>query len=126
MTNTYPFILGILLCMSALGIYIFGNEKKSYFHCSKTELILTLICSIVFALIFEKTGTIKASFIFSFILGTIWNRKVPVSEESTPKSGFIAYLTTNTKNIAENILASCISSAGIWLVFERIFRLSLP
>lgn len=122
MTNTYPLIIGILFCMSALGVYFCGTEKKSNFHYSKKELIISLLCFIIFTLTFEKAGTIKASFIFSLVLGTIWNRKAHASEETAKKS----YLAANKLKIAENILVSCICSAGIWLVFERIFRLPLP
>ena len=122
MTNTYPFVVGVLLCMSAAGIYVFGTDREFNFSCSKTEFIITLICFIAFALTFEKAGAIKASFIFSFIFGTVWNRKVHTSEKTVK----ISYFKANILKITENILVSCISSAGIWIVFERIFSLSLP
>ena len=121
-TNTYPFVIGILLCISAVGVYVFEKDEESSFHCSKTDFIITLICFIVFALTFEKAGTIKASFIFSFILGTIWNHKDQTSEETIKTS----YFAANKLKIVENILVSCVSSAGIWIVFVRIFSLSLP
>ena len=130
MTNTYLLVIGILFCVSALGVYICGNKKQNEINPGASaargaELLITLLCFIVFTLTFEKAGTIKASFIFSLILGTIWNRN-PASGEVAQKFNLTAYLKANKIKTAENIFASCVSAAGIWLVFERIFSLSLP
>ena len=129
MTNTYLLVIGILFCVSALGVYICGGKKSDEINAGAgaargAELLVTLLCFIVFTLTFEKAGTIKASFIFSFILGTIWNRNAP--EGTAGKFNLTAYLKADKIKTAENIFASCVSAAGIWLVFERIFRLSMP
>jgi hypothetical protein len=68
----------------------------------------------------------KASFMLSFAFGTIWNRNIPASGEAVHKFSFFKYLSTNKLKIIENIFVSCVSVAGIWLVFERVFSLSLP
>jgi hypothetical protein len=125
MTNTYLLVIGILLCLSALAVFpsrggVAALADGVVYH------FLTLLCFIVFALTFEKVGAIKGSFIFSFVLGTLWNRNIPASKETAQKFSFIAFFLANRKNIAENILASCVCTAGIWLVFERVFSLSLP
>ena len=135
-TNTYLFVIGILLCTSALGVYIcvaFTSPASSIRNCCGKGseryhgyLILTLVCFIVFALLFERIGTVKASFILSFILGTIWNHKKVASKEAAQKFSFIGYFAANKKNIAENILASCVCASGIWLVNIKVFNLSLP
>ena len=143
MTNTYPLVIGILLCLCALGVYVFGTSPSSGEKTAETTkqgwrhillypfereqlgLFVTLLCFIIYTFTFEKTGTIEASFLFSFILGTIWNRSHR-AVESAHIFSFIAYLAANKINIAENILVSCLSVAGIWLVFEKIFSLSLP
>jgi len=192
MTNAYLLIIGIIFCISALGVYIFRPHSKlskcenpptnplehsppvegwrasdgvvppveerhasdgvvppveerhsidevvsveerrasdsvvppveGHLFYQHRSLLTALICLITFTLTFETIGTIKSSFLFSFALGTMWNRK----EATADKFSFTDYLSTNKLNIAVNILISCISAAGIWLVFEKIFRLSLP
>jgi hypothetical protein len=168
-TNSYPFVIGVLLCISALGVFVCdvfpypGSHIKE--ETSKTPLYsllkdlfrnmrgrqiaaptidcatlpciegnrfsgfvsptcITILCFIVYTILFERVGTIKASFIFSLILGTIWNRNTKAGE--THQNFFTSYFAANKLNIAENILASCACVAGIWLVFERVFSLSLP
>jgi hypothetical protein len=190
-TNTYPFVIGILLCLGALGVYIFGeklnemntggaiesasNKPPPFGHLLweggvvllPAELLIALLCFVVFTLTFEKIGTVKASFMFSFILGSIWNRNIPApgeaarrfsfffsfsqnhtigedvngpcriipptigSEITTEKlqpigCSFIECFTVNKIRIVENIVSSCICALGIWLVYTKIFNLSLP
>ena len=141
MVNTYLLIIGIIFCVSAIGIYIFGtqpraNNRLGVFHATlicfvifvrtRIGLLATLFCFIIFVLTFEKVGTIKAVFILSLILGTIWNRKVSTSDDTAGKFSLPSCLSANKRNIAVNILMSCVCAAGIWLVFERVFSLSLP
>ena len=141
-TNTYTFILGVLLCLCALGICFCASSysapldtvknggqrhtRQSTFVSGEESLKIpyfTLLCFIVFTVTFEKIGTIEASFVFSFILGVIWNRS---TSRNIAQNSFIAYLAANKRKIVVQILAACICAAGIWLVFERIFSLSLP
>ena len=127
-TNSYLLVIGILSCAGAAGIYICGTDKtsgKQNFSYDKRGSFTALVCLIVFTLMFEKIGAIKASFIFSFILGTIWNRNTP-SKGTSQKFNFMTYLKANKMKTAENILSACLCAAGIWLVFGRIFSLSLP
>jgi hypothetical protein len=127
-TNSYLLVVGILWCLSAAGIYICGTDKageKPNFSYDKMGSFAALVCFVIFTLTFEKIGTIRASFIFSFILGTIWNRNTP-SKGTSQKFNFMTYLKANKMKTAENILSACLCAAGIWLVFGRIFSLSLP
>ncbi|MCL1940716.1 MAG: tripartite tricarboxylate transporter TctB family protein [Synergistaceae bacterium] len=129
-TNSYLLVIGILSCLSAAGIYICGTDKvceKPNFSYDKMGSFAALVCFVIFTLMFEKIGTIKASFILSLILGTIWNR-APISKakNTSQKFNFMTYLGANKWKIAENILAACACAWGIWLVFERVFSLSLP
>lgn len=142
LSNAYTLIIGVLLCLCAIGVYFCAPPYSAPLAAAKTGGLhhprqyslgsaegslgvpyFTLLCFIIFTLTFEKAGTIEASFIFSFILGVIWNRS---ASENNAHNSFAAYLSASKRKMAVNILAACVSAAGIWLVFERIFSLSLP
>jgi hypothetical protein len=142
-SNSYPFVIGVLFCISALGVFVCGGKRDAQggvpyvsdgatlsriggncFSGFVSPTGITILCFIVYTILFERVGTIKASFMFSLILGTIWNRNAAAGE--THQNFFTSYFAANKLNIAENILASCVCVAGIWLVFERVFSLSLP
>ena len=139
MTNSYLLVIGVLLCASALGVYIYGtfaplaskflqssDAKSSEWRQQDGYLVFTLVCFILFALLLEKLGTFKASFILSFLLGAIWNHNKGTSIKNAKKYSFIEYCAANRVYITGNIVASCIYASGIWLFYIRIFNLSLP
>jgi len=131
MTNAYLIVIGVLLCASASGVYICGASSGASVLQNGPErrhdfLILSLICFIVFALLFERIGTIKVSFILSFMLSAIWNRNKSASKDAVRKFIFMEYFAANRIHIAGNILTSGLCALGIWLIYFWIFNISLP
>lgn len=108
-SSTYLIIVGIIFCIGLAGAFASGRPK-SEFH-RKGELItlaLTLLFFVSFALTFESYNALSSIFALCLTLGVIWCERYRLGN-------FIAGLSV-----------SAICTAGIWLVFVRIFSLSLP